>query len=274
MNVVPIPSTHSPSIHRSTRRRFAFWVGLGLFGLSERLRADSLDGLAAAMMRGASGSDLDAPATGLDEQQDRISTADPVREPETPEVAGEHWTFEENDRWYWFQRETLIAGVWQLSGRTRPIHKHSGRRGPEQEGYLADSAVPLRVRRPRPDPDPEPQPVVQDAHNRADQPPLPSEWAEFTESNDLDSSSPLAEAGQPSHERRFRHGRPPSRWLRSLNAEELRIWLRTIEVPEAGVSGMTFWVHLTRDHRFDPDRIAGLTTEEQAKLHAAAHDGY
>jgi hypothetical protein len=74
--------------------------------------------------------------------------------------------------------------------------------------------------------------------------------------------------------RRARHGRPPSRWLRSLHADELRIWLKTIDVPEAGVSGMTFWEHLTRDHFFDPGRIAGLTVDEQAKLHAAAHHGY
>ena len=60
----------------------------------------------------------------------------------------------------------------------------------------------------------------------------------------------------------------------SREADELKIWLKTIEVPEAGVSGMTFWEHLTRDHSFDPDRIAGLTIDEQAKLHAAAHYGY
>ncbi len=51
--------------------------------------------------------------------------------------------------------------------------------------------------------------------------------------------------------RRARHGRPPSRWLRSLHSDELRVWLKTIEVPEAGVEGMTFWEHLTRDHSFN-----------------------
>ena len=78
----------------------------------------------------------------------------------------------------------------------------------------------------------------------------------------------------PNARRRARHGRPPSRWLRSLHADELRIWLGTIDPPEAGVSGMTFWEHLTRDHSFDATRIAGLTEDEQAKLHAAAHFGY
>ena len=82
------------------------------------------------------------------------------------------------------------------------------------------------------------------------------------------------DTGQPNSMRRARHGRPPSRWLRSLRADELRIWLKTIDVPEAGVSGMTFWEHLTRDHSFDADRIAGLSIDEQALLHAAAHYGY
>ena len=82
------------------------------------------------------------------------------------------------------------------------------------------------------------------------------------------------DSGKPSPMRRARHGRPPSRWLRSLNAGELRVWLKTIDVPQAGVEGMTYWEHLTRDHSFDPKRIAGLTEDEQARLHAAAHFGY
>jgi hypothetical protein len=82
------------------------------------------------------------------------------------------------------------------------------------------------------------------------------------------------EPGEPDAKRRARDGRPPSKWLRRLKAEELRIWLPTIEPPEAGVQGMTFWIHLTRDHSFDAEKIKGLTIPEQAKLHAAAHDGY
>ena len=66
----------------------------------------------------------------------------------------------------------------------------------------------------------------------------------------------------------------PAGWLHSLNAEELRIWLRTIDPPEAGVEGMTFFEHLTRDHSFDAGKITGLAEDEQAKLHAAAHAGY
>ena len=75
-------------------------------------------------------------------------------------------------------------------------------------------------------------------------------------------------------ERRARDGRPPSKWLRRLNANEIRIWLKTIDVPEAGVAGMTFWTHLTRDHSFVAEKIKGLSIDEQAKLHAAAHFGY
>ena len=59
--------------------------------------------------------------------------------------------------------------------------------------------------------------------------------------------------------------------LRSIGGSALT---SDIEVPEAGVSGMTYWTHLTRDHSFDPVKIAGLTIDEQAKLHAAAHHGY
>ena len=42
----------------------------------------------------------------------------------------------------------------------------------------------------------------------------------------------------------------------------------------AGVEGMTYLMHLTRDHSFDEQNVASLTIAEQAKLHAAAHHGY
>jgi hypothetical protein len=80
--------------------------------------------------------------------------------------------------------------------------------------------------------------------------------------------------GQISMERRSQDGRPPSEWLRSMDSDELRAWLASLEVPQAGVHGMTFWTHLTRDHLFQPLLIKGLTELEQAKLHAAAHYGY
>jgi hypothetical protein len=94
--------------------------------------------------------------------------------------------------------------------------------------------------------------------------------------DEKDGDALLGEAGEhlPDPKRRARHGRPPSKWLRSLHADELRIWLKTIDVPVAGVEGMTFWTHLTRDHFFIAAHIEGLSVDEQAKLHAAAHWGY
>ena len=83
-----------------------------------------------------------------------------------------------------------------------------------------------------------------------------------------------AQYGQVSLERRSQDGRPPSEWLRGMEVEELRAWLADLEVPEAGVHGMTFWTHLTRDHMFRPLLIKGLSELELAKLHAAAHFGY
>jgi hypothetical protein len=206
-----------------TRRRFAFWLGLGMFNLSEALGADRLDDLAALAMR----------------------TTEPTPAPPTSSATPEHWTSAENNTWRWFERENIVDGRWKLTGITRPIHKTNLSRAAESTGYLDDSLVPAAVLNGT----------------------LPNEASTA-------SSTVENDAGQPSSMRRARHGRPPSRWLRSLRADELRIWLKKIDVPEAGVEGMTFWEHLTRDHSFDSHRIAGLNIEEQAKLHAAAHYGY
>ncbi len=216
-----MPSQQLP--FKASRRKFAFWVGLGLFGLSERLRAGVLDDLAAAAMH----------ATESNETSESQATP-------------EHWSAAENSLWKWFERENFIDNRWQLTGITTPINKQTGESYAGRSGYLDASLVPTELL------------AAGESSIAADtiyQPDGPDE-------------------GQPAAERRARHGRPPSKWLRSLNADELRIWLKRTQVPEAGVSGMTFWTHLTRDHSFDPDRIDGLTIEEQAKLHAAAHYGY
>jgi hypothetical protein len=157
-----------------------------------------------------------------------------------------HWTAAENRTWRWFERENLVDGKWKLTGVTTPIHKATGEPhvGP---GYLDETLVPSKLRGGRDDV------IIENIP-----PELAAEFAEH----------------EPSERRRARHGRPPSKWLRSLEADELRIWLKTIKVPEAGVEGMTFWEHLTRDHSFDPVKIEGLTIDEQALLHAAAHYGY
>lgn len=206
-----------------TRRRFAFWVGFGLFSLAERLRCYGLDELAAAAMR----------------------AAEPPKPAALPEIPV-HWIAAENKNWRWFERETFVAGQWKLTGITTPINKKTGEPKADGTGYLEESLVPAELRR----------------GNQREAIVLPPE---------LDAEY---DRHRPHPKRRSRHGRPPSKWLRSLNADELRIWLKTIDVPEAGVSGMTYWEHLTRDHSFDPAKIEGLSVDEQAKLHAAAHFGY
>jgi hypothetical protein len=157
-----------------------------------------------------------------------------------------HWTAAENRSWRWFEREDYIDGQWKLTGITTPVSKKTGEPKVGGTGYLQDGVVPESLR----------------LGKDSDLVELPPEVrAEYSRH-------------QPKAKFRARHGRPPSKWLRSLHADELRIWLATIDPPEAGVSGMTYWEHLTRDHSFDAKKIDGLSLDEQAKLHAAAHYGY
>ena len=158
----------------------------------------------------------------------------------------QHWTVATNDHWWWYEREQWIEGTWVTTGRTTPLNKQTGELYEKTEGYLDESLVPRSMR------------VV--TRKTDDQ--------IVGEARDADAH------GRRDPERRARHGRPPSVWLRSLRADELQIWLRTIDVPEAGVSGMTYFVHLTRDHSFDEKVVEKLDEPEQAKLHAAAHYGY
>jgi hypothetical protein len=183
---------------------------------------------------------------GLDElAAATLGAVEPAKSPTAPLPI--HWRAAENETWQWYERETLIDGKWTLSGITTPLNRQTGHRYVDRIGYLAEGLVPEKMRRGHRE-----SVQAQDEHDVA-----------------TDGSAPTA-----SPVRRARHGRPPSKWLRSLKADELRIWLKTIDVPEAGVEGMTYWEHLTRDHSFDPERIEGLTIDEQAKLHAAAHFGY
>jgi hypothetical protein len=164
--------------------------------------------------------------------------------------ARDRWTAAENNTWRWYRRETRIDKEWKLTGITTPVHKQTGERYTETKGYLDESVVPVDVRR----------------RGHGDDRGQGDDNRVATEENN--------EAGQADAGRRERGGRPPSKWLRSLSTNELREWLKTIDVPEAGVEGTTYYEHLTRDHSFDPEKIEGLTEEEQAKLHAAAHHGY
>lgn len=167
----------------------------------------------------------------------------------------EHWITAEDENWRWFEREDRIKGKWRLTGTTAPVNKKTGERKSDSEVYLEDNMVPEEMRASTPAVQ---EGVVQATYEEA----TPS--AETVELNKQ----------LPTEAIRHRQGRPPSEWLRSLDAEEIRIWLDTIDVPKTGVRGMTHWTHLTRDHLFDPDHIEGLAIAEQAKLHSAAHFGY
>lgn len=156
-----------------------------------------------------------------------------------------HWRAAENNTWRWFVQEKFVDGKWHVTGITTPIHKETGEAYAGHTGYLDSSTVPVSVR----------------GEDDADETPASIADHDFTHHG-------------PSAARRARHGRPPSKWLRSLQADELSIWLKTIDVPEATVEGMTYLEHLTRDHFFREANVKSLTMDEQAKLHAAAHHGY
>lgn len=231
-----------------SRRHFTFWISFGLFAVAERLKVYGLDELAAAMLRDDAGA---AAAKTL-----------PT-----------HWRVADNGVWRWYERETFVNGKWKLSGITTPIRMETGELAPAREGYLAEKLVPAEVRRTRPTAKASESAANDESHGQSSNVVTAShDTPAPTDSDAIDVEEFAKHAPDP--ERRARHGRPPSKWLRSLYADELRIWLKTIECPEADVSGMTFWEHLTRDHSFDPVRIEGLNLEEQAKLHAAAHFGY
>lgn len=212
-----------------TRRQFAFWLGFGLFGLSEKLRIGGLDRLAAATMRATDSKKPSAKAAAV------------------------HWTAGGNDTWRWYERENLINGQWVATGITTPINKKTGQRKWEPGGYLDQHLLPAEMQ------------AADEAYVAA----LVDEPGSDELPHDAKPRQQL-----PTEKVRGRHGRPPSEWLRSLHAYELRTWLKTIDVPEADVSGMTVWTHLTRDHLFAATKIVGLTEKEQLKLHAAAHFGY
>jgi hypothetical protein len=159
------------------------------------------------------------------------------------------WSPAQNRTWRWFEREALVDGKWRLTGLTTPIHRETGERYTGAKGYLADSDVPADIRK--------------RGHAEV-------ELATHLENDPAESNEP----GKVDPIRQAREGRPASKWLRGLGTAELREWLPTIDPPEAGVEGMTFYEHLTRDHGFIGENIKDLSEEEQAKLHAAAHAGY
>jgi hypothetical protein len=105
------------------RRRFLFWMSFGLFTLSEKLRFTGLDRLAAATLR------LTDPAS-----------------PPAEGAAPEHWTFNSNKSWRWYERETFVDGHWKLTGITAPINLQTAEPYTGRTGYLDESVVPLEMR--------------------------------------------------------------------------------------------------------------------------------
>ena len=149
------------------RRRFMFWLGFGLFGLAEKLRADSLDAVAAAAM-------------------DAAEPAPTSIEPPWPV----HWTVVDDGNWRWYEREYFINDQWMLTGRTPPFDKETGDLSDEAGVYLDEGLVPGDVR-------------------------VKENYALATIGSD---SKGDLDPHAPETDRRKRHGRPPSKWLRSLHA--------------------------------------------------------
>lgn len=219
---------------RWSRRHFTLWLGLGWCSLATQKSLQAFE--------------------------------DPVpRDPDFMELARRpvpqgvpvHWSPTENETWRWFEREVLVNGIWEISGVTTPIHKTTGEAYQGSTGYLDVELVPIALRLSTTLPQEQTSSTVSSQA-------LQARRAVYLE------TAP----GSPSDERKKRHGRPPSRWLRSLNPQELEHWLGTVKAPEAGVVGMTYWTHLTRDHHFTPQQIQGLDEQSQAKLHAVTHYGY
>lgn len=165
----------------------------------------------------------------------------------------EHWTPEEDATWKWYRLERYIDGTWESIGISLPINKATEEPYQPSDGYLSPDRIPAYV-----------------IHGEL--PRLPRSSQRLMAPSQFNHREGTARVPNPDVQ--LRDGRPPSEWLRSLVAEELRTWLPIADAPEASVSGMTFWVHLVRDHNFDPRRIEGLTEHEFLLLHSAAHHGY
>lgn len=165
----------------------------------------------------------------------------------------EHWTPEEDSQWKWYRLERYVDGNWQSVGISCPVNKETGELYQPATEYVSLEDIPDYVL-------------------SGDLPVRSPDIARHLAPSQFDHQTAMQRV--PDAEIQLRDGRPPSDWLLSLNAEELRIWLESVDAPEAGVNGMTFWVHLVRDHSFDPRRIEGLTEHEFMLLHSAAHYGY
>src|SRR5262245_19097517 len=166
-----------------TRRQFAFWLGFGLFGLSEKLNIRGLDRLAAATMR--------------------ASDSKSSKKPAAPSENAVHWAATDNKEWRWYERENYIDGQWVATGITTPVNKTTGQRKWEPGGYLDENLLPSEMRTAD-----EKYMVAFATHPNSGE----HEHANHDEPN----------PHLPTEKVRGRHGRPPSEWLRSLHRSEER----------------------------------------------------
>jgi len=165
----------------------------------------------------------------------------------------EHWTPEDDGKWSWYRAERYVDGDWKSHAISLPVNRKTGELHQPADGYVGLDNIPPYVL-------------------TGDLPQLPDSIKRQMAPSQFDPTEAMMRLPHP--EVQMRDGKPPSEWLRSLYADELRTWLKTIDITEATVSGMTFWVHLVRDHSFDPRRIEGLNEREFLQLHSAAHFGY
>src|SRR5262245_14962587 len=89
------------------RRRFAFWLGFGMFSVGYKLRLDRLDALAASLMQSTEPASTTTAATSA------VVAA---------ESAPVHWRAVANEGWRWYERETFLKGKWKVTGITTPIN--------------------------------------------------------------------------------------------------------------------------------------------------------
>ena len=158
------------------------------------------------------------------------------------------WTKLETGTSLSYKREVKFNGEWRFAGFTLPIRKATNQAVKPRKNYLDPRVVPKEIRG--------------------------FEVTVSASADDSDVQDFRPPSNLPDVDLRARHGLPPSEWIRSRNAKQLSRWLRTLDIPYFGVEQITFWDHLVRHHKFKPKLISGLSSNELAMLHSAAHYGY
>lgn len=158
------------------------------------------------------------------------------------------WTMVETVEFVSYRREVKYNGVWHFAGITLPVCKATRQAVKPDKHHLDPRLVPKDIRG------------------------FEVTISPVTDDSDVTGFRPPSHL--PDEALRSRHGQPPSQWIRSRNAKQLSRWLRTLDIPYVGVEQISFWDHLVDHHQFRPKFISGLTRNELAMLHSAAHYGY